>query len=276
MLTFNTLLKLYGFDPKHVRLLRHAENRRRSDGTSVQSNVIAAWRNDFAAFELYSRLHDRAIYGPKKLGAIFLAMPGGQTVFAGIWKIIGEGRNTRRLRCNITERDDADLFLYRIKKLDGLAEYERRLVINWGVATRAWSQNASSQNKKIMAIADEPDPAFPGWASFVAPIRDVPALPASWQAILSNARGVYLLVNRKTGQQYVGCALGVGGFLTRWMSYAVTGHGGNVQLKGIAPENFDVSVLEAVASTANDTDVIRAEVAWKRKLGTRVHGLNSN
>jgi hypothetical protein len=84
------------------------------------------------------------------------------------------------------------------------------------------------------------------------------------------------LVHRKTGEQYVGCAVGAGGFLARWNQYAETGHGGNVQLKGTLPEDLDVSVLEAVSSSADEMDVLRVEADWKRKLGTRVHGLNSN
>ena len=91
-----------------------------------------------------------------------------------------------------------------------------------------------------------------------------------------NACGVYLLVNRETGQQYVRCALGGGGFFDHWGDYAATGHGGNVQLRGTTPEDLDVSVLEAVESTATGLDVIAVEVAWKRKLGTRVRGMNSN
>jgi len=276
VLTFNALLKLHGFDPSTVRIVRHAENRIRSDGTSVQSKVIAAWRSDPAAFELYSSLHGRPVFGERQYAAIFVAMPDSRTVFAGIWRILGVQENATRVSCSIVERDDPMLYLYKLERLTDLAEYERRLSIDWGGATRAWSQNAGAQDKKILAIADEADPPFPGWAAFISPIDRIPLLPVSWQAILSNARSVYLLVNRRTGQQYVGCALGAGGFFNRWSDYAATGHGGNVQLRSTTPEDLDVSVLEAVGSTATDLDVIAAEVAWKRKLGTRVHGLNSN
>jgi hypothetical protein len=51
-----------------------------------------------------------------------------------------------------------------------------------------------------------------------------------WADVLRSGRGIYLLVHRETGQQYVGSAYGVDGLLGRWKSYA-DGHGGNVGLK---------------------------------------------
>ena len=39
---------------------------------------------------------------------------------------------------------------------------------------------------------------------------------------------------------------------------------------------LDVAILEAVASSATDDDILAVEALWKRKLGTRVHGLNAN
>ncbi len=276
MLTFKALLQLYGFDPKEVRLVRHAENRLRNDGVTVQNLVIASWRNNPIAFETYQRLQGTEIFGDRKYGAIFLAMPGGKTIFGGIWKVCGVGRNINHLRCDITENDSADLILYDLERIDVLAEYEGRLVIDWGAGTRAWSQLADSKDKRVIAIMDQPDPPFPGWAEFGMTIHEVPTLPPSWQAVLSNARGVYLLLHRKDGQQYVGSAYGIDGFFGRWSEYARSGHGGNVELKGLNPEDLFASVLEVAASSATEADVVRLEVSWKRKLGSRVHGLNSN
>ena len=98
--------------------------------------------------------------------------------------------------------------------------------------------------------------------------------------ILRHARGVYLLVRRDTGEQYVGSANGADGFYGRWCNYA-DGHGGNVAMKELkAPASaFDVSILEVVGSEATPEHIIEREGLWKDKLGTRVKelkGLNRN
>ena len=53
----------------------------------------------------------------------------------------------------------------------------------------------------------------------------------SWKSALSNAKGIYLIVDTKTGKQYVGSAYGDDCIWQRWASYAQNGHGGNIELK---------------------------------------------
>jgi len=74
--------------------------------------------------------------------------------------------------------------------------------------------------------------------------------------MLAAVAGVYLIVDRKTGKQYVGSASGEGGILSRWRSYADTGHGGNKRL-------IDLAACDP-------------EGLYKEKLGSRAFGLNSN
>jgi hypothetical protein len=76
-------------------------------------------------------------------------------------------------------------------------------------------QYASRNEKEVLSISDAADPPFPGWSAFAVSADQVPALPASWRAILANVRGIYLLVHRPSGQQYVGSAIGAQGFLSR-------------------------------------------------------------
>ena len=53
----------------------------------------------------------------------------------------------------------------------------------------------------------------------------------SWQTALGNQKGVYLLIDSKTGKQYVGSAYGQDMLLGRWEQYIKTSHGGNKELK---------------------------------------------
>ena len=57
----------------------------------------------------------------------------------------------------------------------------------------------------------------------------------------------------------------------RFLDYARTGHGGNVELRRRGRRRDQVSVPEVVNSGIN---IEQVEEAWKRKLLTREFGLN--
>ncbi len=62
MLSFNTILSLYDFDPADVRLVRHADTRRK-DGRSIQSVLTASLHSDLGAFEFYQRIQKGPVFG---------------------------------------------------------------------------------------------------------------------------------------------------------------------------------------------------------------------
>lgn len=94
-----------------------------------------------------------------------------------------------------------------------------------------------------------------------------------WQEVLKSVKGVYLLVCKETGKQYVGSAKGEESLWGRFLDYARTGHGGNVELRQRGSRQYRVTVLEVVNS---DTGIERVEEAWKQKLMSRKFGLNKN
>ena len=96
--------------------------------------------------------------------------------------------------------------------------------------------------------------------------------------MLKAARGIYVLTCPKKKELYIGSAYGADGFYGRWMEYARTGHGGNVQLKSREPSDYQVSILEVAGSAQTSDDVLALESHWKDKLQTRERGfgLNSN
>lgn len=85
-----------------------------------------------------------------------------------------------------------------------------------------------------------------------------------------------------TGQLYVGSAYGKDGILGRWKTYVATGHGGNAALKALLTNNaerkdvFSFTVLRTLPRTLTQKEVIEKEQLYKKKLGSRVHGLNLN
>lgn len=139
-------------------------------------------------------------------------------------------------------------------------------------------QRADKQDKPIVELRQQArDPEFRGFLQFHRGLDEVDALPASWTAALRNVRGIYLIVHRTTGKQYVGSATGAGGFVGRWVNYA-SGHGGNVGMKelGASAAAFDVAILEVAGSDASADDIFARETLWKDKLGSKVTGLNRN
>ncbi|MDH4389707.1 MAG: GIY-YIG nuclease family protein [Fimbriimonas sp.] len=107
---------------------------------------------------------------------------------------------------------------------------------------------------------------------------------SSWRVALENAKGVYLITDRKTGRAYVGSAYGSFGIWSRWQSYVATGHGGNVELRELVSsnsdsyvrENFSFALLEHILPSASDEFVLGRESFWKQVLLTRDFGYNSN
>jgi hypothetical protein len=110
-------------------------------------------------------------------------------------------------------------------------------------------------------------------ARFCIDVEDVPGIYPSWQDRLREVRGIYVLVDKETGQQYVGSAKGEDSLWGRFADYARTGHGGNVELKRRPGARYQVGVLQVVDESLPDHSIEQIETWWKRKLMTREHGL---
>lgn len=277
MLTFNALLNAVGLDPADVRLVRHKHSKH-------QAAVYKAAVELDERFETYQRGQSNpkvaASLARAKYMASFVVRPrSGDTVFVGIWEVrsVVPGYLPDPFRVPPPPPGPNGVIVDAVHT-DLLAEYRGKLVIDWGEGERAWVQHASRQDKPIIELAKSAHvPPFPGYLEFISVVADIDGIPDAWSAALSAVGGVYLLVHRGTGQQYVGSATGNGGFLQRWLSY-LDGHGGNVGMRELrgAPEDYDVTILEVSGSRAVDADVLAAEARWKAKLGSKVHGLNRN
>ncbi len=170
-------------------------------------------------------------------------------------------------------------FSYDLQRIDELADYRDRVVIDWGAGVRSWVQRAASQAKTVIEIAEHHEPRFPGFRDLVRLVDDVPTLPNGWQQVLRSVKGVYLLVDVESGQQYVGSAKGADSLLGRWISYADGGDGGDVGLRAAARKGrrtYQVSVLEVVDENTPDQTIEGIESSWKNKLRSCQFGLNRN
>lgn len=129
---------------------------------------------------------------------------------------------------------------------------------------------------------------FPGFYNFTlsyAQLTEMVKNPDSnreWQRMLSSVSGVYVLLDQRSGKQYIGSAYGSGGIWARWKSYVRNPTGGNRELKSLLKSTpgrcrqFQFSILRVLEPHASKDDVISQEVRTKHKLGSRAFGLNSN
>jgi len=274
VLTFNDVLRSEGIEPAKVRLVRHIDTSRRSP------TIYAAWRspNGRRLVETYQRIQRRNVFsvGDFVAGFVVTPRPRSETLFIGIYLVTARGKCEAGARDPIYGNDVAGMNRYDLVRDAKLARYEEHLSIDWGPGAKAWVQLAHRQPKPIRAFRDHDDPPFPGFSQFCVDVDQVPGLYSSWQQRLSEVKGIYVLVDKATGEQYVGSAKGEESLLARFMAYAQTGHGGNVELRRRKGARYQVSVLEVVNTALPTHRIEEIEAWWKRKLLTREFGLNKN
>jgi len=276
VLTFNQLLYRGGLDPENVRLVRHRDPHGHKHRLVYQAAV-----NGDARFSEYQEVQSTpqvqdAFRSAQQLVGFVVEPVTKQTLFVGVWDRLDEREAPRVDSFGSPVRSGSVAFNTRLRpEFDA---YRGRLVVDWGDGTRAWVQRADKQDKPIVEIRRvREEPKFPGFTSLRLALSDIDSIPLSWAEVLRNVRGIYLLVHRDSGEQYVGSAYGEGGFLARWKGYT-DGHGGNVGMKelGAPAEAYDASILDVVGLDATNDDIFARETLWKIKLGTRAKGLNRN
>jgi hypothetical protein len=274
MLTFNQMLLAGGLNPLTVRLLRHADER-------VQRDLFDAAVTAEPRFDQYQQSQSKpkvidAFRAATHVASFVLEPMTKQTVFVGVWS---RGRELDAPPPDPWGAPTAPgTVAFELTRLPEFDTYRGRVVIQWGEGTRAWVQRADQQDKKIVELLRDRLPkAFPGYLDVTCKLDQVAALPHSWAEALRIVNGVYLLVHRERGDQYIGVACGADGFLGRWLSYA-DGHGGNVAMRelGSPASAYDASILEVMGSAASPADALMREKLWKEKLGSRARGLNLN
>jgi hypothetical protein len=275
MLTFQTVLREAGLVLKDVRLLRHAKG-----GGTPGIHPLVAWRDDPERFERYQAFQAarrRRFFGAP-FWASFVALRGSDSLFVGVYAATLQQTDLGSFTCPLTGRiipeREADSYL--LKKLPEFARLEGKLIVDWGGGTLAWAQLADKNPKQIVELRrQDGDPPYPGHSAFVRQLSEIASLPASWRAILSAVRGVYLLTCPRTREQYVGGAYSNGGFIARWEQHARM-QGDAIAFRARDPADYRVSILEVAGSLMADDEVQQMEQRWKEKLQSREMGLNRN
>lgn len=112
-MNFSDLLKIHGYEPKDVRLARHAGSR---------GDIYRLWRHNPEGFDIYCRTQLRGKFGKQNYVAHFVATPDGETVFTGFHYLkgideIGPGFINTVTGADIYETENPRPVLYRANAL---------------------------------------------------------------------------------------------------------------------------------------------------------------
>lgn len=282
---FNDLLKANGFDPCQVFLIRHAKKNEKAK---------LCRKSGMEQLLNYTRIQKESGFGGRdcRFWAVFDQEETDSARLLWFFENRAhEPLTTENMPKDYPlERNPGD-YLYDLEKLHVFDELHERLVIEWKNTNQSgWRHLADETPDKvgyIRSIDDSaPDP-FPGFDNLVLSydrLEEVITTPErypAWREAMSSINAIYLILDTKSGQQYIGSASGTEGLWGRWQDYVDTkGTGNNDLLKDLMrknPERRDAlqfSVLRVVDRTLPDIENLESK--FKEKLGSRVFGLNAN
>ena len=208
-----------------------------------------------------------------------ISLDNDRWLFAGVYKVL----------CVVKGTDTP--YLYQTEPIPGLEDLIGRVILHFHRPSRqsyiwgdryAYLLEVSEILPQKMTVLP-----FPQYNNVILPYADlcliVKQQEAGWKAALSNVQGVYLIADQATGRLYVGSAYGVGGIWQRWMNYALTGHGGNIEIEQVLAlhglgytSNFQYSILEIADLNATEEYLVERESYWKEALLTQIFGYNQN
>lgn len=278
------LLEMYGLDiTKNIKIVRHQDPRLGIEG------IRKVFRNN--ELELYQSYQEKNRFNIGDYLISCIGMENRQSLFIGVYKVYGkESVNGFPDTYNVSFKGlskTESKYKYSIKELTEYHELKGRVIVNF--ADRTWCQDA--KNKPIDVIQILPQgyvKDFPGYHDFILSFQELKNIIENkssnkvWHDTLSAVAGIYLIVDQKTGLQYVGSAYGKDGILGRWKVYVQCKHGNNdrlVNLIGNNPDyvnNFRFTILQTMSKSSSKNEVIARENLFKEKLGSRAFGLNSN
>jgi hypothetical protein len=209
LIGLNQLLQSQGVALGRARLVRHQDNRA-AEGRSPHD----LWMAEDGRFDLYQRIQRKDRFKRAEWLVSFVATPLDETLSVGVYRVRGVGTAPAGMTDPTSGHDVAGMFLYDLALDEPLRDYAGRIVVDWGKGFRSWVRRPDRRDKPVIEIRRRAvEPPFLGFDAFTWRIRELASVPASWRTALSAVAGVYVLVCRSTGGQYVGLRLWRGWFL---------------------------------------------------------------
>lgn len=269
MITLQQILKSQSdiLNGARVKMVRHKDHRKE------YRDVF----KDREALLHYQKIQGKEVFKGCDYIISFIGLERGRSMMLGVFKV------------GACTKPDHNYF-YELDPVPDFDELVDRLIIDWGNNAIAWHQwYDDKQAKEVVEIVPRGYMGeFPGLLQFVLEfnelrtLMDHPDANYEWYHHLSAVNGVYMILDTKTGQQYIGSAYGKEGIWQRWKSYSQSHTGGNKELKALIeqdPEyyrNFHFSILQTLPSNVTQDEIVKIEKLYKQKFGSRVHGLNWN
>lgn len=243
-------------------------------------------------FDLYQSYQKTNVFKEADYVISFRAIEGTKAILHGAYKVRGVQAVTqlpKQLQPIIKSEnwEEGPYFYYDLMKDSSLVDLENRLIIDWGPSTISWCQKRL--DKEVVEILPKGyAKTFMGYENVVLMYDELlkivhhQEVNKQWKLMLSNVYAVYLILDTSTGQQYVGSAYGKDGLWGRWSNYIQTKHGGNrilidlLNKDSLRYKRFQFSILNVLPNSVLREKVIDLEQISKKKLGTRVFGLNLN
>ncbi|MDQ0575272.1 GIY-YIG nuclease family protein [Agromyces albus] len=266
-LVLDSILRSAGIDPADAQVIRHAYVK---EGIGLQGIHADSSDDEILAYTGQQSAKPRIFpVVPQRTWVVFVPEGGDR---ARLWSVV---ENRGEISNDGTHRT------FDLVVSEQMADLRNRLVIGWR-SPRTWRLNGpTAAGYPVMEIADAQPVPFPGFDRLVLDHAQLQAVMrehryAAWRTALASVVGVYLLTDTRDGRQYVGKADGTENIRQRWSAYAVNGHGGNVELRGMDPTSFRFSLLRVFDPATPMREIDAAESHFKRALDTRKHGLNRN
>lgn len=268
MITLQEILNLKTelFRNSNVKLVRHKDSR-------VEYRDLI---KDEQELLRYQKQQSKNVFKNCQYIISFIGQERKKSILFGVFKVN-----------SVEERNG--YFYYDLEELQEFNYLKNRIVIDWGDNAISWHQWYHKQTKEVIQILPKGYlGTFPGLLDFVLDFSELkrlienPEANQDWKNHLSSVNGIYLILDSKTGNQYIGSANGKNGIWQRWAEYSTNYHGGNKTLIELCNKennyfkNFRYSILQSLPSNITQKEIVKIENLYKEKLGTKAHGLNKN
>ena len=292
-MNLNDLLLAKGIDPQKVLVLRHRPS---EPGLNKVLPWLAAEKPD--VFNAYQQTQteklEKAMLGAGYI-ASFIGREAGKALFVGLysigrskpltfeefWQIPAyiEMRAFGMKGFNPETDGRSSILWFDLVPAPFYPEWKGKLIVGWPPPERSWWRRAHRNDMPVLAILQDSalDGAIRPWNEIDLTWVELAVLPTRLKSALSQWRGIYYIFDTSDGKGYVGSAYGSENLLGRWLNYAASGHGGNMQLRRRDPRSFRFTILQRVSPDMEADEVIKLENTWKERVHTRQPlGLNDN
>ena len=270
-------------DVERIRLIRHKDSRKEKiiGGKSYETSLYDIYLYENEAFMTYQS--EQLVKKFKNVDYLvsFIGEESTSSRFVGVYK------NNGILQMLPDDKGEA-YARFDIQEIPGFELLKERVIIDWNNPVQ-WLQHYNEMPviRIDRGLMENNLPVFVRYEDVVLNYIQLKTIINSnnpeWKSRLESCNCIYLILDKSNGKQYVGTTYNTKGIWGRWSEYAKTGHGDDVELKKCiesdpkyAEKNFQWCILETLPIKILPDQAIARESLYKRKFGSRIHGLNKN